>query len=174
MTTETLEIEKIYDFINLLKVSKRDVGEHIKITSKLIEDFRITLKGVTQFDKEITDPNLHCFVSFVNMQYDIPGSAGYPHALEGIGFGAVLGGLFGVVFGKVLGSAESLAAHPIHRGSVIAFTLLGATALGQNFFEEKLDQIKMDVLSDAMLRCYGSIEKVEISGILSDECEVIG
>lgn len=168
MTANIPEIERIYNLIYLFRMSKMDVGEYIKITPKFIEDFRSAVKAVTQANKEIIDPNLQCFISAANTGYDIPYSVGYSHALLGIGLGAITGGLFGAVFGKVVASTESLAAHPIHRGSVIAFTLLGAAALGQNFFEEKLNQIKMDIFEHAALSCYSPEENIELSGVLSE------
>ena len=170
MSTESLEIARIYNLINLFQMSKIGMDEYINISPKFIEDFRIAIKAITQLDKEITDPNLYCFISNVNMQYTITSHTEDSQKFIVSSFGAIIGGALGALFSKVFISNKGIA---MHKGSILGFSTLGAALLESSLFEENIDQKRMDILSNAILDCYGPMDKIEIFGALPDEHEII-
>lgn len=171
MTTNCSEIERIYNLINLFRMSKMDVGEYIKVTPKFIEDFGDAIKAVTQISKEITDPHLHCFISNVNMQYTILDNTEDSYSFMYSGLGASIGGLLGVLYSKIFIPNKGVV---MHKSSIFGLSILGAAIIENSLFEKSMDQKKLDILSDTMISCYGSMEKIGAFGILPDECEIIG
>lgn len=170
MTTNCSEIEKIYHLLHLFKMSKMDVGEYIRITPKFIEDFKGALKAVTQANKELIDPDLSCFIFNINMQYNILDNTENSYSFIDSGLGAIIGGIFGLLFSKAFIPNKNTLTH---KSIIMGLSILGAATIENNLFGENIYQKRMDILSDAMISCYGSMEDIKISGILN-ECEIIG
>ena len=169
----TTELSEIYDFITLLKLSKGDVGGKYINAPKFIAEFRDSLKEINQSDEVSIDPNLQCFISAANTEYDIPGTTGFGSAFIGMFPGAIIGEVSSIVMVMMLIPADILEEAPIH--NIAAFnTVFGAALSGYSFFKLERETKELDIFKDAVLECSEYMHSVEYLGTSSDECEIIG